>query len=106
MKQDTENQNRSDDVDKQDVFIPTERDAEHTIGLLREKKRYLEERLHESEALYYTLLGMYMELRDAMIGDDDGAISQFHQVVVGKAAKNASGKRKATSTNTTNTEEN
>lgn len=93
-------------MDKQEVFIPTERDAEHTIRLLRDKKRYLEERLHESEALYHTLLGMYMELREAMIGDDDGAISQFHQVVIGKAAKNTSGKRKAASTKATNTEEN
>lgn len=64
-------------------FIPTERDAEHTINLLREKKRYLEGRLMESEAMYHTLLGMYMKLREAMIGDDDDDMNTCRKSIGG-----------------------
>lgn len=64
-------------------FIPTERDAEHTIRLLRDKKRYLEERLHESEAMYHTLLGMYMKLRHALVGDVDDDMNTCRKSIGG-----------------------
>lgn len=74
-------------------FIPTERDAERTIKLLREKKRYLEGRLMESEAMYHTLLGMYMKLREALVGDVDDDMNTCRKSIGGMVSVSKSNVR-------------